>query len=162
MAYYFPLSLFLAFFIAIQPVESLPEGFVFVKEICPSVIENIRYNTNENFMGKRMVGYSENASVILTKEAATALKDVVAQLESDGYALVIYEGYRAQMTVDRFWNWTKDLNDNSTKAKYYPYVEKQDLFPKEFLSNRSRHSRGSTVDVTIIKLEYIFRVIVII
>ncbi|MCC8372318.1 MAG: M15 family metallopeptidase [Rickettsia endosymbiont of Pseudomimeciton antennatum] len=89
--------------------------------------------------------------VILTKPAAEALSAVQKELLANGYSLVIYDAYRPQRAVNYFIKWSQDLNDQTTKADYYPYANKEDLFKLGDIAKKSGHTRGSTVDLTIIK-----------
>ncbi|MCC8397740.1 MAG: M15 family metallopeptidase [Rickettsia endosymbiont of Labidopullus appendiculatus] len=128
----------------------LPENFVYLKDINPTIIENLRYYSTKNFCGKVIDGYKANR-VILTKPAAEALSAVQKELLANGYSLVIYDAYRPQRAVNDFIKWAKDLKDQTTKANYYPNVDKADLFKLGYIDAQSPHSRGSTLDLTIIK-----------
>jgi len=140
------------FFIAMSNTRAeLPEGFVYLNTINPSIIENLRYYTDENFLGHPMVGYNSNR-VILSQPSAEALSKVQGELNKDGYSLVVYDGYRPQKTVDSFIRWSKDPADQVAKAKYYPSIDKAKVFDLGFVAKKSGHSRGSTVDLTIISL----------
>lgn len=127
----------------------LPEGFVHVEEIALGINVELRYHTSYNFVGKIIDGYQSN-TLILTKEAATALKQVQEELEQQNLCLKVYDGYRPQRAVNHFIVWAKDLNDTINKHIFYPNVDKKDLFKEEYIAARSGHSRGSTVDLTII------------
>lgn len=130
----------------------LPEGFVYVNDKDSTIIENLRYFTNENFMGKPMRGYVK-PKIILTKEAANALVQVQQELLKEGYSLVIYDAYRPQKTVNDFVAWGKDLADTKMKDKYYPRISKAEIFEQGYVAEKSGHSRGSTVDLTIISVK---------
>lgn len=129
----------------------LPTGFVYLKDVDPSIIQNVRYATKNNFIGEVIPGY--NASeIILTNQAAKALANVQSTLLSKGYSLVVYDGYRPQKSVDYFMDWSKN-DDFSQKDLYYQIIDnKSDLFSKDYIAKKSGHSRGSTVDLTIIEL----------
>jgi len=129
----------------------LPKDFVNLKEIEPSIIENLRYFSNENFIGRKIDGYNANR-VILTHKAAIALVKVQQELLKDGYSLVIYDAYRPQRAVDLFMKWSKDSEDQIAKEKYYPNINKADVFKLGYVAEKSGHSRGSTVDLSIIKV----------
>jgi len=129
--------------------HTLPEGFVLVGEAIPDVILEIRYYTTYNFVGERIDGY-EQPVAILTKEAAHALRLVSDDMLQQGLRLVIYDAYRPQRAVDHFARWAEDLSAASMKAVFYPDVEKADLFEQGFIARRSGHSRGSTVDLTLL------------
>lgn len=138
----------------------LPGGFVYLKEIEPTIIENLRYYSSENFIGRKLDGYEKNC-VILSEGAAKALSNVQQDLLKDGYSLVVYDAYRPQKTVDLFIRWSKDFRDQSQKEKYYPNIDKKDLFKLGYIAEKSGHSRGSTVDLTIIKLNNTLKSVVL-
>lgn len=125
------------------------DGFVSVSEAIPDVLLDIRYYSTYNFVGERIDGY-EAPVALLTKEAAAALALVNADLRAKGYRLVIYDGYRPQRAVDHFVRWAEDLSADAMKPVFYPDVDKQELFDKGFIARRSGHSRGSTVDLTLL------------
>ena len=132
--------------------KELPEGFVYIKEQIPNIEIALRYNTTDNFLGKRVDGYHSNRA-ILSIEATKALKKVQKELNRFGLGLKIFDSYRPQKAVDNFVRWAKDLNDTLKKDKYYPTVDKKNLFIDGYIASKSGHSRGSTVDLTIIDLE---------
>lgn len=129
--------------------RTLPEGFVLVGKAIPDAILEIRYYTTYNFVGERIDGY-EQPVAILTKEAAHALRLVSDDMLQQGLRLVLYDAYRPQRAVDHFARWAEDLSAASMKAVFYPDVEKADLFEQGFIARRSGHSRGSTVDLTLL------------
>lgn len=132
------------------PKETLPEGFVYLTDTDPSMIENTRYATNENFLGRVVPGYSTN-KIVCTREAALALKAAHDDLKKAGYTLVIYDAYRPQRAVDAFVKWADDLNDLTAKQLYYPTIDKKNLFKLDYIADKSSHTRGSTFDLSIIK-----------
>lgn len=130
----------------------LPKGFVYVTEVVPDIITELRYFTKDNFVGTRIDGYRK-PRCIMTKEAAEALKEVQRELKQFALGLKIYDGYRPQRAVNHFARWARDLRDTKMKAKYYPHEAKKTLFKKGYIARRSGHSRGSTVDVTIVSFD---------
>lgn len=128
---------------------SLPEGFVYLDEYVPDAVLDLRYFTNENFIGMPIDGYVV-PRCIMTREAALALQKAQADLKRFSLGLKIFDAYRPQRAVDHFVRWAKDLNDTKMKTRYYPNVEKQNLFKEDYIADRSGHSRGSTVDLTIV------------
>jgi D-alanyl-D-alanine dipeptidase len=129
--------------------NALPEGFVYLNEVDPSIQQSVRYYSKENFVGKRIEGYNK-PTIIITKKAAEALKKVNQDLNKDGYTLVVYDGYRPQRSVDEFAQWGRN-EDDLKKSFYYPMLAKREIFEKGFVATKSTHSRGSTADITIIK-----------
>ncbi len=124
-------------------------GFVSLGEAIPDALLDVRYYTTYNFVGARIDGY-EQPVVLLTKEAAAALRRVSDDMQQKGLRLVIYDAYRPQRAVDHFARWAEDVADDRMKAVFYPEVDKADLFSRGFIARRSGHSRGSTVDLTLL------------
>ena len=129
-------------------VMALPEGFVYIDEVVPGVRQDLRYAGSNNFVGRPVIGYVGHRA-ILTKEAARALAGVQQDLKAFGLALLVFDGYRPQQAVDDFVAWSKDPYETRMQAEYYPKVEKRLLFPEGYIAERSGHSRGSTVDLTL-------------
>ena len=132
--------------------DGLPEGFVYLNEIIPDIELEVRYYTEDNFVGRRINGY-ERPEAILSEQAAIALKKVHDELNAFGLGLKVFDAYRPQRAVDHFIEWAKDLGDTRMKLKYYPNVDKKSLFKEGYIAARSGHSRGSTVDLTIVSLD---------
>ncbi|MHA7842911.1 MAG: M15 family metallopeptidase [Winogradskyella sp.] len=129
--------------------QKLPEGFVYVKSVIPDLDVELKYYTNHNFVGDTIDGYRSN-HLILTRAAAEQLKLVQGELQEQNMCLKVYDGYRPQRAVNHFIRWARDLNDTVNKSVFYPNVKKRNLFKEEYIASRSGHSRGSTVDLTII------------
>lgn len=127
----------------------LPEGFVFVRDVIPSVREDIRYAGCHNFMGRPADGYAAPHAV-LTREAALALRDAAEAFQAQGYTLLLFDGYRPQRAVNHFMRWAEDASDTVAKAEFYPTLKKAELFDLGYIARRSGHSRGSTVDLTLL------------
>lgn len=130
----------------------LPQGFVYLYDIIPDVRLDLRYNTGHNFVGERIDGYLAPRA-ILSREAAVAMAQVQQALRPFGLGLLVFDAYRPQRAVDHFVRWAQDLEDTRTKDEFYPDVDKQDLFREEYIAARSSHSRGSTVDLTLVALD---------
>lgn len=131
---------------------ALPNGFVYLRSVDPSILQQIRYNSTNNFVGRRIDGYI-NSECILTKQAAEALKSVQTELKRQSLSLLVYDCYRPQRAVDEFVRWSQDPTDEVNKASYYPNVDKNRLFAKGYIAERSGHTRGSTVDLTLVRLD---------
>jgi D-alanyl-D-alanine dipeptidase len=131
--------------------NSLSKGFVYVTDVIPTAQLEIRYFSDDNFVGTVIDGY-EAPKAILTIEAAQALKKAADTLEEQGYYIKIFDAYRPQRAVDHFVRWAKDLDDTKMKEKYYPDLDKSVLFELGYIAEKSGHSRGSTVDLTLIEI----------
>ena len=128
--------------------DTAPKGFVYLAEAVPDAILEIRYYSTYNFVGDRIDGY-EKPVALLTKEAAEALKAVSDDVKAQGYRLKIYDAYRPQRAVTHFMNWAKDTSDTRMKQYFYPNLDKSVLFAQGYSAEKSGHSRGSTVDLTL-------------
>ncbi len=133
---------------------SLPNGFVYLRDVDPTIRQDIRYAGSHNFIGRPVAGYKD-AQCILTKQAALALKIVQSSLAKAKQSLIVWDCYRPTTAVQDFLKWTEDLSDNRMKAEFYPRTEKSKLFSLGYLATKSAHSRGSTVDLGIVVTEAI-------
>lgn len=131
--------------------QKIPDGFVEIREVIPDIILDLRYLTNHNFLGVPVEGYIAEKCYI-TKAAADSLSKVQSELRKFNLSLKIYDAYRPQKAVDHFVRWAKDLSDTLTKKEFYPTIDKSRLFVDGFIAEKSGHSRGSTVDLTIVPL----------
>ena len=129
-------------------LSSDASDFVLLSDAVPDAILEIRYYSTYNFVDNRIDGYEEPVA-LMTKEAATALKEVSDELVAKGYRLKIYDAYRPQKAVTNFVEWAKDASDTRMKQYFYPELEKDVLFPQGYIAEHSGHSRGSTVDLTL-------------
>jgi len=128
---------------------NIPAGFVDIQSVIPDIVLEVRYAGTDNFVGAPISGY-EAAKVYLTREAAVALSAVQAELATEGLGVKVFDGYRPQRAVDHFVRWAEDADDTRMQARYYPSVAKEDLFSEGYIAARSGHSRGSTLDLTLI------------
>lgn len=126
----------------------LPQGFVYLDEYIPSAQQVMGYSGEKNFVGMPIDGYLAPFA-IATEEAALALQAISDELEQQELILVFYDAYRPQKAVNHFIRWSLDEEDLLMKESFYPREEKSTLFKRGYLSKRSGHSRGSTVDVTL-------------
>ncbi|MET7764598.1 M15 family metallopeptidase [Streptomyces sp. NPDC005355] len=128
-----------------------PKEFVALSDVDPTILQEIRYFTPHNFTGHPIDGYRK-PMCILTRPAAEALHQAQRQLLRRGYTLKVYDCYRPQRAVNDFVEWAKDLDDQRLKGEFYPQVDKERLFEDGYIAEKSGHSRGSTLDLTIVKL----------
>lgn len=134
-----------------QHISSQNSNLVDIKEVVPSVKLDIRYYTDYNFVGQRIDGYNA-PKCLLTPDASEALLKVQEELLQQSFSLKLYDCYRPQRAVDHFVRWAEDVSDLRMKAEFYPNVDKQNLFTDGYIASRSSHSRGSTVDLTIVSV----------
>ena len=144
-----PLTLFLLLIFTAAASDAVPHGFVDLKKAVPALQVEARYYGSNNFLGRPVDGY-EAPRCYLTRPAAKALKAAEEALAPFGLGLKVFDAYRPQRAVDHFVRWAKDLGDTKMKARYYPRVAKSVLFKEGYIAARSGHSRGSTVDLTLI------------
>lgn len=125
------------------------KDFIDVAAAVPGILVEPRYATHDNFIGVPVDGY-EAPKVVVSNPVAAALKGVQAELARKGMALKIFDGYRPQRAVDHFMRWINDPADTIKKAEYYPNVSKPDLLKLGYIAEKSGHSRGGSVDVTLV------------
>ena len=129
-----------------------PSGFTLLSEYVPHIVQEIRYFSTYNFIGERIDGYEEPCA-LLTKEAARALKAVSNEMLVQGYRLKIFDAYRPACAVRHFILWGIEDQDIRMKPYFYPELEKQELFARGYIARQSSHSRGSTVDLTLLDMK---------
>ncbi|MBI1384101.1 MAG: hypothetical protein GC150_04245 [Rhizobiales bacterium] len=131
--------------------EAMPKEFVYLRDIDATIIQEMRYFGEHNFVGRRVDGYLA-PECILTRKAALALAKVQARLQARNLSLKVYDCYRPMAGVRHFVRWAKDVDDDITKGEFYPEIDKRSLFSLGYISSRSAHARGSTVDLAVVSL----------
>lgn len=134
--------------------KGLPDGFVYLSDVDPSIVQDIRYHGEHNFLGRPVKGY-EASECILSIDAAKALKGAQDQLAPAGLGLMVFDCYRPQKAVDDFVAWSAKPADQATKAEFYPRVDKKNFFELGYVAKKSGHSRGSTVDLTVVPRPFV-------
>lgn len=132
-------------------MEMNSSGFVLLADYVPNIVQEIRYYSTYNFIGDRIDGYEEPCA-LLTKEAARALKSVSNEMMVQGYRLKVFDAYRPVCAVKHFMLWCIEDQDIRMKPYFYPELQKQELFDKGYIAKQSSHSRGSTVDLTLLDM----------
>ena len=135
-----------------QRAQMDTSGFVLLADLIPDIVQEIRYYSSYNFIGSRINGYEEPCA-ILTRKAARALQAVSNEAIVQGYRLKIYDAYRPARAVRQFVLWGIEDLDLRMKPYFYPELQKQELFVKGYIASRSSHSRGSTVDLTLLDMK---------
>jgi D-alanyl-D-alanine dipeptidase len=131
--------------------QKLPQGFVYMEDIESTIQQDMRYATDHNFVGRSIDGYHK-AECILSKPAALALAQVQQQLKMNNLSLKVYDCYRPRMAVDDFIRWSQVPVQQHMKAEFYPRIDKKHLFKLGYIAVYSGHSRGSTVDLTLVPM----------
>jgi D-alanyl-D-alanine dipeptidase len=129
--------------------SALPKGFVYLREIDPTIVQDVRYAGSHNFVGRPIKGYLA-AECILSEPAANALEAVQRRLAQKKLSLIVWDCYRPKRAVDNFLQWSKDPTRSEMKSEFYPRTDKEKLFALGYLAKRSAHSRGSTVDLGLV------------
>lgn len=129
--------------------KQLPKDFVYVQDIIPNIVLEMRYCSNKNFTGHVVDGYVK-PKAILTMKATKSLKEVQDELKNYNLNLKLFDAYRPQKAVDCFIKWANSPEDQKTKALYYPNEKKENLFKNGYISLKSSHTRGSTVDLALV------------
>src|ERR1700688_757541 len=127
----------------------LPKDFVYLRDIDPTIVQDIRYAGSHNFVGRPIRGYLA-AECILSVSAANALETVQRKLTEKKLSLIVWDCYRPERAVEDFLQWSKDPTHFEMKAEFYPRTDKEKLFALGYLARRSAHSRGSTVDLGLV------------
>jgi zinc D-Ala-D-Ala dipeptidase len=130
--------------------QTMPAEFVDAATVVDGLVVDMRYFGADNFVGKRIDGY-EAPRCLLTRRAAVALSAAQRDLARRGLGLKVLDCYRPVRAVAHFTRWARDLADVARKADYYPDIDKRDLFRLGYIAERSGHSRGSTVDITLVR-----------
>ncbi len=151
-------ALVAALALAVTPAHAAPEAdsqapeeFVALRDVDPTILEEVRYASSHNFVGEQVSGYQEPIC-LLTRQTAEALHEAQKTLLARGYGLKVYDCFRPQRAVDHYAAWSTRLDDQRMKDEFYPDVDKSALFDEGYIDERSGHSRGSTVDLTAVKL----------
>jgi len=145
--------IFLASISLINSVAAqIPDDFGYIADEIPDIKLEIRYATKENFMGRVVNGYS-SPKVVLTKKALSAVKKAQTEFMQLGYGIKVFDAYRPQRAVDDFMQWIKAEKDTVMKHKYYPQLDKKNLVPQGYIAEKSGHSRGSTLDLSLVYLD---------
>ena len=130
---------------------ALPKDFVYLHDATPSIIQDMRYASYHNFVGRPITGYRA-AECILTRQAAHQLAAVQRELLQSNLSLKVFDCYRPQRAVDDFIQWSKLKDQQQMKQEFYPRVDKSQFFKLDYVAAKSGHSRGSTVDLTVVPI----------
>jgi D-alanyl-D-alanine dipeptidase len=144
-----PIACLLLAFATPASARDLLAGFVYLRAVAPTIAQDMRYATYDNFTGRPLPGY-QAAECVLRREAAQALARVQADLAREHLSLKTYDCYRPARAVRAMERWSQG-SGGGTK-RFYPRVPKSELFARGYIAAHSRHSAGIAVDLTLIKL----------
>ena len=131
---------------------SVERGFVFLDEVLRGVRWDAKYATWDNFTGTPVEGYEVNR-IVGSAALAVALLEAQTRAAALGYGVLLWDGYRPQRAVDRFLQWSTQPEDGRTKPRFYPNIDRPQMFSQGYVARRSGHSRGSAVDLTLYRLD---------
>lgn len=138
-------------FVEAAAQSALPPGFVYLRDVDPSIAQDMRYASADNFVGRPLPGY-DAAECVLRRDAALALKQVQADLAPAGLALKVYDCYRPARAVQAMAQWASDGKDGGTTKRFFPKLQKNTLFALGYISSQSGHSMGTAIDLTLIEI----------
>ena len=143
--------LLIALVLRAAAAERLPEGFVYLRDVAPGIIQDMRYAGADNFTGRPLPGY-DAAECVLRRDVAEALRSAQADLARENLSLKVYDCYRPARAVAAFARWAQEGEDNGATERFYPTLEKRSLFAQGYIAAHSRHSTGTAVDLTLVRL----------
>lgn len=126
--------------------------FVYIDEYVPGVRWDAKYATWDNFTGAPVEGYEANR-IVGTRHLAGAIKDVKINAQRFGFGLLLWDAYRPKRAVDSFMKWVKECSNDKEKEKHYPNIDRKSMIDKGYIAEKSGHSRGSAVDLTLYRLD---------
>ncbi len=130
---------------------NLPGAFVYLREIDPSIIQDIRYASSNNFVGRPLAGYGAGECVV-KREVAIRLKAIQQELKKENLSLKMLDCYRPARAVADIMAWAQNGKETPAERRYNPSLSKADLFRLGYIASRSAHSRGSALDLTLVDL----------
>ena len=136
-------------FISSAYAAERPSAFVDAAAVVPGLVVEMRYAGAHNFVGRPVDGYVRPVC-LTTRAAAAALAQVQRDLETRGLGLKVFDCYRPVRAVQHFVRWARDVRDVATRPEFYPTIDKRDLFRLGYIAAQSGHSRGSTIDLSLV------------
>jgi len=131
--------------------QGLPGGFVFLRDIEPRILQDIRYAGSNNFMGRRLAGYGAGECVV-KREVGLALKTIQQELAGRKLSLKMFDCYRPARAVADMVAWSKNGQETAAERRYNPAFSKADLFRLGYIATHSQHSTGAALDLTLVDL----------
>jgi D-alanyl-D-alanine dipeptidase len=143
------IALIAAFAISHAHAQTLPGGFVYLRDIDPSILQDIRYASSNNFVGRPLRGY-EAAECVVKREVALKLKAIQQELSKRKLSLKMYDCYRPARASADMLAWARDGRESG--RRFNPAFNKRDLFRLGYIAYYSQHSTGAALDLTLVDL----------
>ncbi len=131
--------------------DGVPPGFVYLRDVDATIVQDMRYASHDNFVGHPLPGYGA-PECVLRRDAAQALKQVQADLKDRELSLKVYDCYRPTRAVHAMAAWSHDGAREDTTKRFYPVLQKRNLFALGYIASQSAHSTGTAIDLTLVKL----------
>jgi D-alanyl-D-alanine dipeptidase len=131
--------------------QSLPGGFVFLRDIDPTIVQDIRYAGPNNFIGRPLAGY-DAAECVVKREVGVALNRVQQELAPQNLSLKMLDCYRPARAVREMVVWAQNGRETPAERRYNPAFSKADLFRLGYIAEHSGHSTGAAIDLTLVDL----------
>ena len=131
--------------------QGLPGGFVYLRDIEPGIIQDMRYATSNNFVGKPLRGY-DAAECVVKREVGLALKNIQQELAKQKLSLKMFDCYRPERAVADMVAWSRNGRETPAERRFNPAFRKADLFRLGYIATRSGHSTGAALDLTLVDL----------
>jgi zinc D-Ala-D-Ala dipeptidase len=131
--------------------QALPGGFVYLRDVDPTIIQDIRYAGLNNFVGRPLAGYGAGECVV-KRAVALALKNIQQELAKQKLSLKMFDCYRPGRAVADMVAWSRNGKETAAERRYNPAFRKADLFRLGYIATYSGHSTGSALDLTLVDL----------
>jgi D-alanyl-D-alanine dipeptidase len=146
------IALVVAAFASPVAAQKLPGGFVYLGDLDPTIVQDIRYAGANNFVGRPLRGY-DAAECVVKREVGLLLKSVQQELASQALSLKMFDCYRPARAVADMVAWSRDGRETAAGKRYNPSFRKADLFRLGYIAERSGHSTGAALDLTLVDLK---------
>ncbi|MCK1543628.1 M15 family metallopeptidase [Bradyrhizobium sp. 160] len=132
--------------------QPLPGDFVYLRDVEPRIIQDIRYATSNNFVGRPLAGYSAGECVV-KREVGLRLKAVQEELAAQHLSLKMFDCYRPARASRDMMKWSQNGHETAAERRYNPKIPKSELFRLGYIASRSQHSTGAALDLTLVDLK---------
>jgi D-alanyl-D-alanine dipeptidase len=138
--------------VLVSPARALPDSFVYLRDIDPTIIQDIRYASANNFVGRPLAGYGA-AECVVKREVGLKLKAIQQELSRQNLSLKMFDCYRPARAVADMWAWARNGKETASERRFNPAFRKADLFRLGYIATHSRHSTGAALDLTLLDLK---------